>query len=83
MHESRIAGLAGKIMSTAVEASAAGRFEASAQFRAAGRVLEVTGYRLHAGARTKDEPQRLAVQLDNKYAEHLLEQMLNLVESMR
>ena len=83
MHESRIAGLAGRIMSTAVEASAAGRFEASAQFRAAGRVLEVTGHRIHAGARTQDEPVRVAVQIDNPYAEHILEQMLALVESMR
>lgn len=83
MHQSRIAGLAGRIMSTAVEASAAGRFEASAQFRAAGRVLEVIGYRLRAGVRTKDDPSRLSVQLDSKYAEHMLERMLKLVESMR
>ncbi|MNP65075.1 hypothetical protein D3C76_1606330 [compost metagenome] len=83
MHKSRIAGLAGEIMSTAVEATAAGRYEASAQFRAAGRVLEVCGYRLHAGARTDDPRVQMAVQLDNPYSEHILEQMLALVESMR
>lgn len=79
----RVATLASRVMHAAVTASAARRYDVSVQFRASGRVIEVNGQRLRGGAPTNDEPTRLVVRLDNPYAEHLLEQMLTTVESMR
>lgn len=79
----RLARLCGRIMQTAVEVNAAGRYEASAEFRGAGRTVEVTGYRTFGGAIDPESRTNLRVQLNNPYAEYLLEQVLNTLEAMR
>lgn len=79
----RIARLCGRIMQTAVEVTAAGRHQASAEFRGAGRIVEVAGYRINNGAIDNESRTNLRVQLNNPYAEYLLEQVLNTLEAMR
>lgn len=79
----RLALICGRIMQTTVEVNAAGRHQASTEFRGAGRIVEVTSYRLNHGAIDPESHTRLRVQLTNPYAEYLLEQVLNTLEAMR
>ncbi len=79
----RIVRLCGRIMQAAVEVTAAGRYQASAEFRGPSRSILINAERLRNGAVEPDPPTNLRVQLNNPYSEYLLEQVLKNLEAMR